>query len=235
MDQLYKAVLVGCPWITGTNREKEEFEKDWRVVMGTILALKRPVSAEGAVKLAGSKSAERTLGSILLTGIVTEEGPDEKLVLHDSFRDFAARQSTPEAAATLTDFQKKYLIGTRGHDARIALNALGVINTEFPLIAPALDNILAMLKEHKEDHIPRPPDGVVSDVVWYSCQFFVAHLKAVTKPSTALKDALRVFLKKHVYLWMKLCASMGDFQGVEELLAWCSVRFKGYMICIRTC
>lgn len=222
MSQLYCSVLLSCPWAT------KDFEVDYEIVMGTILTLKRPLPTTGVVSLAASKSADNTLRSILLTGIVTDDG--EKLVLHDSFRDFAVRQTA--AAASLSDAEKRYLIGQRGHDARIAQSALGVINTQFPVIAPALDNIVVMLKEHKGDHIPRPPDGAVSDVLWYSCQFFVAHLKAVTKPSTALKDALRVLLKKHVYLWMKLCASMDDFQGVEELLTWCSVCFRNH---IRSC
>lgn len=215
MDQLYRAILSSCPWTAW------DFNTDYQVVMGILLALKRPLPATAVVSLAAFKSVDKTIKSLLLTGIVAEEDDGEKLVVHDSFRGFMARQAAA-ATASLSDMDKRYIIKQERPDARIALNALGIINKELPAIAPALDNIVAMLKTHKTEPIPPPPDGVVSDALRYSCQFFVAHLKVLkTKPTQGLYDAVRLFLDKNVSLWMKLCASMGAFQGTSELLAWC--------------
>jgi len=215
MQELYSKIIRTCPL-------EKDFAQIYQLYLGTIIALKTPLSPTAIQALLGTETSVsntlRLLGlaPVLLELSATTVGEHPLQIMHDTFRQFATRHPSSVPAS-----EQPFIINKAARDEDLALRTLLVLNRELPLLASKLDAIMATTEPCD---IPRLPQGVVSEVLWYSCRFWIAHLETITTPGAPLMNSLGEFLETHFHYWMILCAAEGGFIGIERITAWCEVR-----------
>lgn len=229
MARLYSSVvLASCPW------EDDAFAWNYQPLMGTILALKTPLSPVAIKTLLNLDSHVsvidilRSFNPVLTGTTAADDAADKPLqIRHETFRDFAGRRKS--SGAGLSSSERRYAVDVAEHGHRLALFTLLVLNHELQSsrLASILGDITAAVKSRKAQDIPPPRSSAVSEALWYSCRFFPEHLAMVVEPPDAdLLDALREFLEKNLSAWLVLCAAKGSFQGVTNILAWATVSLR---------
>lgn len=219
MAQLYGTVLDACPWRTDRN-----FAKNYSLLMGTILALRTPLSPHAIKSILGLKlSITRTLRPLspVLMGVTEASDGDKPLqILHDSFRAFLTGEDMNSVSAE----DPRYKINVAEHNERLVLSVVQLLNGELLHLKPDLDGIISAIAEGESHGVPGPPDDI-TEALWYCCQYLSSHLSIVTEPSRQLIDALNEFMKTSVSPWIVLCSSKGSFPDISSV-------FKWYTVCI---
>ncbi|KAF7966139.1 hypothetical protein HWV62_39934, partial [Athelia sp. TMB] len=207
MDCLYAAILAECgDW------EDADFVKDYDLVMGTIMALKRPLSLaalralhDGSLDLEAEQLLQR-FGSVL-TGFRDPHQPIR--ILHLSFHEFVTNRAAHEHNT------RHLYLSEQAHSGRLAELCLKTLNRE---LAEPIAGTGYLAKD--DDDGPGIPEIVgVSDELVYGCAHWPSHLQDVETPQTI--PALIITLSSHhLVTWIEVVAATDVFRGLSLIWQW---------------
>lgn len=226
MAELYSTILSVCPW------DDEDFTSNYQVVLGTVLALKTPLPTSAIQSLlqiqVSVENVLRPLNAVLAGVSKSSDGNRIVQICHKSFRDFSTRRDV----AQLSDSERRYCVDVPQQNSYLALCILRTLNYHLPLLSDPLVPVVSSVKHTPQD-IPILPPGCVSEVVWYCCQFWMAHVQALLKPEPTIFNALDELLTKNLSSWVLVCASKGQVQEMEGLRNWYQVTVSPIISCGR--
>jgi len=212
MDELYLTILQACNW------KDKAFSMGYSLLMGAVMAAKTPLSVSALQSL---HRASLTLPvnkllqpvSSLLIGLAQNNQPIRPL--HLSFRDFITvrAQSSPDG--------KRFYINEKEHSQRLALLCLDVMNQAMERDTPGLGYLTAPLSE--SNGIPVIAEGIISEEMWYACEFWMDHMLEVDDPGKNLIDVLQCFFSNHLVTWIEIITSKGQFRNLLQVKEWIQV------------
>ncbi|KAF7971897.1 hypothetical protein HWV62_19521 [Athelia sp. TMB] len=206
MDQLYAAILVECgDW------EDADFVKDYDLVIGTIMALKRPLSLDalralhdGSLDLEAEQLLQR-FGSVL-TGIRGDHQPIR--TLHLSFHEFVTNRAAND------DSTKRFHLSEKEHSGRLAELCVKTLNRE---LAQPIDGTGYLAIDTLDAGIPKILD--VSEQLVYGCAHWPSHLQDVETPQT-IQAHIIPLISRHLVTWIEVLAATDVFRGSLQIGQW---------------
>lgn len=214
MGDLYTAILEASgDW------DDEDFVRDYGLVMGTVMALKRPLSVSALQALhSGSdvsalspKTLLERFGSVLV-GFSNDQEPIR--MLHLSFREFITERAA-DAPHT-----RKFYISVKAHSQRLTELCLHTIVNE---IASGLVQGTGYLALEEEDGPGIPKIIGISEQLLYSCESWVDHLAEVENADDALTMVLSLVLSNHSIVCIEIVSSGSIFRGSLGVRRWLEV------------
>ncbi|THU76547.1 hypothetical protein K435DRAFT_153723 [Dendrothele bispora CBS 962.96] len=205
MDRLYENILGRCNW------DDTSFVKGYNLLMGTIMALRTPLSISAIKSLHTASDArlidrimDSTLGSLLPT---SSDVSRPLQVLHLSFREFVTARADPP-----------FFVDQKSHSQRLVLSCLQVLNETLKDDIPGT-GYLAESDEYFT--VPIVSSDNLSEEAWYACRFWTEHVLDVRSPSRELQSSLAVFLgTKGIIRWMEVIISLGRYQKWIPVWEW---------------
>ena len=209
MDSLYTAILDTCgAW------DDPDFCDDYQLVMGAIMAAKRPISLAALRALYGDiqdvASLQRLLrrfGSVLL-GFHDEHEPIR--ILHISFREFIT-----DRAATAPQTEKFY-ISEKKHSQKLAVLCLKTVAHEFA-VTPISGAGYLSVDDESAPGIPKLTG--VSEHLLYGCESLNDHIADVVNPDI-IATHIQYFLSQDRLRWVEIVVSQGVFRGTLPIRRW---------------
>ncbi|KAF7976989.1 hypothetical protein HWV62_4906 [Athelia sp. TMB] len=206
MDQLYAAILAECgDW------EDADFVKDYDLVIGTIMALKRPLSLaalralhDGSLDLEAEQLLQR-FGSVL-TGFRDDHQPIR--TLHLSFHEFVTNRAAND------DSTKRFHLSEKEHSGRLAELCVKTLNRE---LAKPIAGTGYLAIDIPDVGIPKILD--VSEQLVYGCAHLPSHLEDVERPQT-IKTHITTFISRHMVKWIEVVAVTDVFHGLLQTVQW---------------
>ncbi|KDQ10770.1 hypothetical protein BOTBODRAFT_473278 [Botryobasidium botryosum FD-172 SS1] len=199
MDEIYSKILQACDW------KNLGFKRDYGLAMGAILALKSPLSSSALQTLhPGIPNISKLLSRLgaLLTGWRHPNQPVR--ILHLSLRDFLTAR-TPSSAP--------FYICEKDHSQRLGLLTLAFLNENLKHSTPGAGYL-----ESDSPGIPTVFKDQISKELWYSCEFWTAHVLGLEAPApTELAALLRAFISARLISWMEVCTSIDTFKGFQQI------------------
>ena len=219
MDRLYAAILAECgDW------EDADFVKDYDLVIGTIMAVKRPISLEALRALHdGSQDLEpeqllQRFGSVL-TGFRDPHQPIR--ILHLSFHEFVTDRAAHD------DSTKHFYLSEKGHSGRLAALCVKTLNRELARPIPGT-GYLAI----SSDEAPGiPVISGVSEQLVYGCAHWPSHLQDVEGPQT-IQAHIITLISCHLVTWLEVVAATDVFHGSLQIVQWVQVSIVLVVYCI---
>lgn len=209
MDLLYAAILAECgDW------DDPDFVRDYDLVMGTIMALKRPLSLAALRALHGGSQeleAEQLLqrfGSVLI-GFRDPHQPIR--ILHLSFHEFVTDRAAHD------DSTKHFHLSEKGHSGRLAELCVKTLNRE---LARPIDGTGYLAIDTLDAGIPTISG--VSEQLVYGCAHWPSHLRDVEIPQT-IKAHIMTLISRHLITWLEVVAATDVFRGSLQIKQWVQV------------
>ncbi|KAF7971736.1 hypothetical protein HWV62_20045 [Athelia sp. TMB] len=207
MDQLYAAILAECgDW------EDADFVKDYDLVIGTIMALKRPISLaalralhDGSLDLEAEQLLQR-FGSVL-TGFRDAHQPIR--TLHLSFHEFVTDRAAHD------DSTKRFHLSEKEHSSRLAELCVKTLNRE---LARSIAGT-GYLTEEQDGRQGIPTIVGVSEQLVYSCAHWPSHLQDVETPQT-IQAHIITLISRHLVTWIEVLAATDVFRGLLQIEQW---------------
>ncbi|KAF7966026.1 hypothetical protein HWV62_40463 [Athelia sp. TMB] len=210
IDDLYAAILEVCGDWGDT-----DFCEDYAIFMGTIMAVKRPLSLAALRALYGGNEElsldhlPQRFGSVLV-GLHDEHAPIHPL--HLSFREFVTMRAT-ETANT-----RKFFLSEKRHSQKLAELCLRTIVRELTTTSITGTGYLARDEVDGRPGIPKLAG--VSQQVMYGCEYWGDHIRDIEIPNTALAEILSEFLPYHHTTSIEIVASTSTFLGSQSFWRW---------------
>ena len=210
MDQLYGAILAESgDW------KDADFVKDYGLVMGTIMALKRPLSLaalralhDGGEELDPELLLQR-FGSVL----VGFRDPHQPIrILHISFHEFITDRSVRD------DDTKHFYLSEKAHSGRLAELCIKTLNRE--LAKPI--NGTGYLSKDSDDGPGIPKIVGASEQLVYGCAHWPSHLQDLARPQM-IQEHLIPLISHHFVTWLEVVTSTDAFRGSLEIGRWVQV------------
>lgn len=218
MDQLYAAILTECgDW------EDTDFVKDYDLVMGAIMALKRPLSLDALRALhdgsldVGAEQLLQRFGSVL-TGFRDARQPIR--ILHLSFHEFVTDRAAND------DSTKRFHLSEKEHSGRLAELCIKTLNRE---LARPIDGTGYLAIETLDAGIPKILN--VSEQLVYGCAHWPSHLQDVETPQAIQADMI-TFISRHLVTWIEVLAATDVFHGSLQIGQWVQVSIFQPLHCI---
>ncbi|KAF7968466.1 hypothetical protein HWV62_30517 [Athelia sp. TMB] len=210
MDLLYTAILAECgDW------DDDDFVKDYDLVMGTIMALKRPLSLDalrdlhdGSLDLNAEQLLQR-FGSVL-TGF--RDGHQPIRVLHSSFHEFVTDRAAND------DSTKRFHLSEKEHSGRLAELCIKTLNRE---LARRIDGTGYLAIDTPDVGIPKILD--ISEQLVYGCAHWPSHLQDVEIPLT-IQPHIVTLISRHLVRWIEVLAATDVFHGSFQVVQWVQQR-----------
>ncbi|KAF7973150.1 hypothetical protein HWV62_15925 [Athelia sp. TMB] len=203
MDSLYTTVLAACgEW------DDKDFLEDYNIVMGTIMAAKRPLSL--TVLRALHESVQELSPEDLLTRfgsvLVSFREPNQPIrILHLSFREFITDRAANDEGT------RKFYISETKHSSRLAQTCLQFLNEELRNTGGVISG-MGYLSGSSEDLPGIPEIQGVSEKTMYCCEHWIDHLVDVEEPISVSQD-IGTFVSKHLTMWLEIVTSKSTFHG----------------------
>lgn len=209
MDMLYAAILAECgDW------EDPDFVRDYDLVMGTIMALKRPLSLAALRALHGGSQdleAEQLLqrfGSVLI-GFRDPHQPIR--ILHLSFHEFVTDRAAHDEST------KHFHLSEKGHSGRLAELCVKTLNRE---LARPIAGAGYLATDPLDAGIPTISG--VSEQLVYGCAHWPSHLQDVEIPQT-IQAHIMTLISRHLVTWIEVLAGTDVFRGSLQIRQWVQV------------
>ncbi|KAF7979954.1 hypothetical protein HWV62_40396 [Athelia sp. TMB] len=212
IDALYATILEDCG-----NWDDTDFCQDYALFMGSIMAVKRPLSLAALRCLHGGNeelSLDRLpqrFGSVLV-GLHDEHEPIH--TLHLSFREFVTAR-----AGERTD-TRKFFLSEKEHSRQLAELCLRTIVhglTAAPIIGTGF------LSRDKDDKPGIPKLNRVSEQLLYGCESWGHHICDIENPTAAVVEIMQEFLPHHCTTATEIVASTSTFTGSLSVWRWLKV------------
>lgn len=203
LDALYKTAMdsVDC-W------DDEDFVADFRVIMGTILLARVPLSGATIDALLHLPENRPCMNTISLLGCLLQQSPAVR-VLHPSFADFLTTEERCGKGIWYFDQSAfHHYLFCRCLDRMNAFLERNMCN-------------MTLAADLRSESLP--------DDISYSCAFWIDHLCAVQDNISPIVNRLRDFLSQHLLHWFEamsiLRKSRETISHLSRLLDWISVGF----------
>jgi hypothetical protein len=213
IEQMYSSILLGCNW------EDEDFVKGYNLLMGAIMAAKTPLSISALQSLhrhdnlAPVRTYLLPLAS-LLTRLENDHAPVK--ILHLSLKEFL----TIRAQSSSSPASRKLFLREEEHSQRLGLLCLKVMNEDLEKCKSAI-GYLANTSEL--DGVPDIGEGIVSEALLYSCNFWIDHVVKIENPEGILTVELLKFLSNYIVSWVEVSTSKGEFHNLSDVRKWIQV------------
>lgn len=201
LDSLYRTALdtVGL-W------NDQDFVKDFRAILGTILDLRNPLSSDAFDSLLGNRDGRSCTDTIARLSCVVSASPKVRVV-HPSFADFLS--SRARCGRDIWYFQREK------DNRTLATRCIKRLN------AYLKRNMCNMSLSHDLGEEELPED------VEYACLFWVEHVCFVKDEFQPLVILLDFFLHRHLLHWLEamsiLRRSRDTIALLKSLLSWITV------------
>ncbi|KAF7979316.1 hypothetical protein HWV62_42715 [Athelia sp. TMB] len=207
MDLLYAAILAECgDW------EDADFVKDYDLVVGTIMAAKRPLSLaalralhDGSQELDPEQLLHR-FGSVLI-GFRDPHQPIR--ILHLSFHEFVTDHAAHD------DSTKHFHLSEQAHSGRLAKLCIITLNRELAKPIPGT----GYLAIHPDDLPGIPKIFGASEQLVYGCAHWPDHIQDAERSQT-IQNHLITLISKHIVTWIEVATSTGVFRGSLMVRTW---------------
>ncbi|KAF7974180.1 hypothetical protein HWV62_13213 [Athelia sp. TMB] len=218
INELYATILEVCgDW------NDPAFREGYAVFMGSVMAVKRPLSLAALRALHGG-SQELSLGSLpqrfgsVLVGLQHEHEPIH--TLHLSFREFV----TVSAAESVNT--EKFFLSEKEHSRKLAELCLRTMVREMTA-APVTG--AGYLAEHVDDRPGIPMLTGLSEQLLYGCESWSDHICDIQSPTIAVAELLREFLPHHHSTSIEVVASTSTFVGTLPAWRWVKCHGKEFL------
>ncbi|KAF7972071.1 hypothetical protein HWV62_19143 [Athelia sp. TMB] len=207
MDRMYAAILAECgDW------EDDDFVKDYDLVMGTIMALKRPLSLaalralhDGSPEYLEAEQLIQRFGSIL----VGFRDPYQPIrILHSSFHEFVTNRAAHD------DSTKHFYLSEKKHSGCLAELCVKTLNRE---LAWPIGGTGYLAIDTLDAGIPKILD--VSEQLVYGCAHWPSHLQDVERPQT-IQAHIVTLISRHLVTWIEVLAATDVFRGSLQIRKW---------------
>ncbi|KAF7964467.1 hypothetical protein HWV62_7308 [Athelia sp. TMB] len=209
IDYLYASILEACgDW------NDPDFRKGYALFMGSIMAVKRPLSLAALRALHGG-SQELALESLpqrfgsLLVGLQREDEPIH--TLHLSFREFITVRAAERANT------QKFFLSEKEHSQKLAELCLQTMVREMTG-APITGG--GYLTEFVIDMPSIPKLADISEQLLYGCESWSDHVCDIEGPTIAVANILQEFLPHHHTTSIEIVASKSTFVGSLSVWHW---------------
>ncbi|KAF7969148.1 hypothetical protein HWV62_28238 [Athelia sp. TMB] len=202
INELYATILEVCgDW------NDPDFREGYALFMGSIMAVKRPLSLAALRALHGG-SQELSLGRLpqrfgsVLVGLQHEHEPIR--TLHLSFREFV----TVSAAKSVNT--EKFFLSEKAHSQKLAELCLRTMVREMTA-APVTG--AGYLAEHDDDRPGIPKLTGLSEQLLYGCESWSDHICNIESPTIAVTEVLQEFLTHNHITSIEIVASRSTFSS----------------------
>ncbi|KAF7967176.1 hypothetical protein HWV62_35628 [Athelia sp. TMB] len=207
IDALYSTILEDSgDW------DDEDFRAEYALFMGSVMAIKRPLSLAALRALHGGNQ-ELSLGRLpqrfgaVLVGLHNENKPIH--TLHLSFREFITSRAAGRAET------RKFFLSEKEHSRTLAELCIQTMVRELT-DAPIAGTGYLATDEYDGPGIPELTG--VSEQLLYGCEHWDDHLCDIESPTLSFTEILGEFLPKYNTTWIEIVASTSTFAG--SLPAW---------------
>ena len=213
MDDLYTAILEACgDW------QDSDFLEDYDIVMGAIMAAKRPLSLAalkdlhmgGQLESAFPKLLLERFGSVLV-GYQDDQEPIR--ILHVSFREFITDRANNNRRT------RKFYISEKEHSQRLAQLCLQTMLRGFK--SGCIAGIGYLSREDSPPGIPQVTG--VSEELLYGCDSWIDHIADIEAPSATVLQLVQDFQSHYTTVWIELVSSQSVFRGSMVVRRWLKV------------
>lgn len=216
MDELYMKVLLKC-------RLHETLALSrYHQCIGAMLALRRPLSTKGIATLLDERHIHFTLRPFtpVIQGPIGLNHLQPIQIIHQSFREFVTKENTD---ASFPD----YTIVEAEHSEALALRCLALIRKEMPSLSYYTGWITDNWNESRrepESSIPVLAEGIVSEALWYACEYVGEHIDKISQTVSRISHDLIQFMREDLYGWLAVCAMKGNCRDLENMHNYLQVR-----------
>jgi len=210
MDKLYASILSKCPW------RDRHFVRRYRPCLGTVVALKRPLSISAIEMLLDDDNARTVFRPLcsLLIGVMSPDQPVQ--IAHSSLRDYLTRcdQGGDYADA-------RFAISEIAYSQHLALRCIITLNCELPKHRNSVSFIFD--DDRDAGSIPRVVDDVIPEHIWYACEHWVDHIQDVKVVPDELQKPLANFVDRCLLIWMAVCMMKRKYFSIGRFYRWSKV------------
>jgi len=222
MDLTYTEILKKCNW------KDSDFVDGYQLIIGAVIALKRPLSKDALQQLHGDTLPMQITDlvaplSSILPGI--EDGQHSMLILHQSLCDFLILRTLdkPETCQFYLD-EKEY-------SARLALMCLELVNRILPLNIVNLDYLSSdSITEEGIPDIAAELKSQLSEEALYACTHWIDHIRDVAIQSTRLTEAVETFISQKMVYWMEIAGLLELNASLKDIWTYINVSARSYEI-----
>ena len=201
LDNLYTTALLSLG-----NWDDEDFVADFRSIMGIVLVARRPLSSESIDVLLNTHEENPSMHTISLLGCLIQHTPTVR-VLHPSFSDFMTTQR--RCGQDMWFFHQSIC------HRKLAFQCLAHMDT---VLKRNICNMTLSVNQADEG---------LSEVVSYSCLFWIDHICVIEDDLVPVVDRLHGFLNRHLLHWFEAMSIMKRSRDtidlVDRLYDWLSV------------
>ncbi|KAF7971922.1 hypothetical protein HWV62_19439 [Athelia sp. TMB] len=209
IDALYSTILEDSgKW------DDKDFRDEYTLFMGSVMAIKRPLSLAALRALHGSNQ-KLSLGRLpqrfgaILVGLHDENALIH--TLHLSFREFVTVRAA-ESAET-----QKFFLSEKQHSRKLAELCLQTMVREMTA-APVTG--AGYLAEHDDDRPGIPKLTGLSEQLLYGCESWSDHICDIESPSIAVTEILQEFLTHNHITSIEIVASRSTFSSSLSVWRW---------------
>ncbi|KAF7968783.1 hypothetical protein HWV62_29336 [Athelia sp. TMB] len=212
IDALYSTILEASgDW------DDEDFRDEYALFMGSVMAIKRPLSLAALRALHGGNQ-ELSLGRLpqrfgaVLVGLHKENEPIH--TLHLSFREFITGRAAGRAET------QKFFLSAKEHSQTLGKLCIQMMVRELTDAPIAGTGYLARNQSGR----PGIPELTgVSEQLLYGCEHWGDHVCDIESPTLSFTEILRKFLPNFNTTWIEIVASTSTFAGSLSVWRWLHV------------
>ena len=148
------------------------------------------------------------LGSLLAGG---SEQPIH--LIHSTLHTFLVDQANTSAETA------RFTINEQNNSQELAFLCLRLLNQNIDSSAPYVG-----YSEREIRGIPRVENDVVTEPLWYACNFWTVHFSHVDKINEKLLCQLEIFLSDNFVSWVEIICAINQYTGISFLQNFKEVR-----------
>jgi WD40 repeat protein len=192
LDKLYSTALESVG-----NWDNADFVQDFRMILGTIITVKDPLSSTAIDELLGMPPEQPSLHTIARLGCVLSQGPTVR-VLHPSFADFLCTRARCGCDIRYID--------PVVHSNALAVRCLQLLNRALTMNIRDLTLSADLESEN------------LSEGVSYACIFWIAHVCKVEDDIPSVLVHLDTFLNRNLLHWLEAMSILKKSRDTIVLL-----------------
>jgi len=208
IDLLYTQVLEQA--VNIVHADDEELYSHFKTIVGAVLLVFNPLSAEALSDLLRMFDVSTTLRSLHSLLLIPTSNTAPIRIFHKSFPDFLTDQRR------CTNY--RFFVDPPTHHREILLSCLNVMNERLEKNICKLDDYV-FLSEVEDLSARRTV--YIGDALKYACHFWTNHLVWVPGHDLGIEEmqnAINIFFNKHLLCWIEVLSLLGTLNiGVHAL------------------
>ena len=196
VDLLYTKILEQAAADVGTVEDDEEIYSHFKTVVGAVLLVSNPLSANALSNLLRLPNISTTLHTLHSLLLIPESPEDPICTFHKSFPDFLTDPNRCK--------NEQFLVKPPVHHAEILLSCLRLMKENLKRNICNLDDYV-ILSEVKD--LSEKKQDCIGDALEYACQFWTKHLLGIPNNSPCLQEVQRAidqFFTTHLLHWIEV-------------------------------